>query len=110
MIDPNKVTQEELNANMDRQIRRAVLEGLENHLKFREQFIELLNKKDDNDKDIIIDIGLPPVIVDDNKMRYIIATGKRRNEYSQTPIQSMTVSKRLLKDLYLQLKEIFKNE
>lgn len=93
---------------MDIAVKGAILEAIKTDPQFKEQFLEELNKKDDSDKDIVIDIGLPVMEVDDNKMRYIIATGKRVNEYSQTSIQSMTVSKRLLKDLYLQLKEIFK--
>lgn len=86
----------------------AIMDAMKYDPNFKEQFIELLNKKDDSDKDIEIDIGLPPVEVDDNKMRYIIHTSKKRTEFSSIPVGSISLSRNLLEDLYKQLGEVLK--
>jgi hypothetical protein len=87
-------------------VKWEVLEGLKNDPKFKEQFLEELNKKDDSDKGLFMDIGLPAKEVEDNKMSYTIVVGKRRNEYSFTTVGSIPMSRGLLRSLYIQLKQL----
>lgn len=88
----------------------GIMNALDTNPEFREKFKELLNKKDDSDKGIFVQMGWPAKEIDDNKMGYIIETAKKRNEFSFTTIQSMSLSKNLLKSLYKQLGEFLKNE
>lgn len=90
--------------------KNKILLALESDPNFKEKFVNLLNKKDDSDKDIDIHIGLPPISVEDNKIAYTIATGKRRNEYSFTSLQSLSLSRRLIKELHQQLGDVIKKE
>lgn len=85
-----------------------LLEFLKTDPKFKEQFKELLNKQDNSDKDIQIFIGLPIKEIDNSERGYTINTTKRISEYSGIPIQSISVSKNLLKSLYKQLIELDK--
>ena len=78
----------------------AIIDALENNSQFREQFIELLNKKDDSDKDIFVDILQPAKEVDDDKMKYTIVTGKKKSEFSFTSLGELSISRRLLRSLY----------
>jgi hypothetical protein len=87
-------------------VKWEVLQGLKTDPKFKEQFLEELNKKDDSDKGLFIDIGLPAKEVEDNKMRYTIGITKRTSSFGGISNGSLSVSRGLLRSLYNQLKEL----
>lgn len=100
------MTQEGFNEQMDNAVKGAILKAMEDDPDFRQKMAQLITKKDDTDKDIEVDIGLPVTKVADNEMKYFIATGKRVNQWSRTPIQSISLSKNLLINLYTQLDKL----
>ena len=100
MVDMNSISQEDFNKAMDNASRMAVLDGLKTDPIFKKQFIELLNKKNDSDKDIFVDILQPAKEVDDDKMKYTIVTGKKKSEFSFTSLGELSISRRLLRSLY----------
>jgi hypothetical protein len=90
--------------------REELLEVLKDP-KFKEQFKDLLNKKDDPDEiHILFRVRGETQKNEDRIGDYIITTVKRRNEWSSIPIGELPLNEKLLKDLYEQLKELYKNE
>jgi hypothetical protein len=89
-------------------VKWEVLQGLKTDPKFKEQFLEELNKKDDIDKDVLV--GISYRIVEnpnENDMSYYnIYTSKRKTDLISEPIQTLRLSKRLLRSLYIQLKQL----
>jgi hypothetical protein len=85
-----------------------ILEIVKTDPKFKEQFLQELNKKNDPDE---IHILMRPVNGHENEDRigdYIITTVKRTSKVSSIPKGELYLNEKLLKDLFQQLKELNK--